>query len=250
MIKYGCLAHFDHYYLDDIEFAKQNGFSFLQVWYDNKGIILRKEINPIESLKSNNFPFIIHAVLDICEFEEQISKLNQILGYLNQKELIIHPVCKNEKIDTNTNTKLSKLIKKTINEFKYDGINVYLENNSKLDPIFSSFEDIQEVIIDNPELELLFDIAHMESYEQIVKVNGLRNPKILHIADRNLSTIHEHLEIGKGNIDFVKIFNEILTGNEYRIILEIVESDTVIIKSKNIINEIIEKREGTSIINN
>jgi len=239
MITYGCLAHFDHYFNDDVIFAKRYGFTFLQIWYDRNGIILKKETNPVETIKNANFPFIIHAVLDITEFEQHIIKLVKLLKDLDQREIIIHPVCKNENINSKTNLKLRDKVINANDIFRQNNIILHLENNSKLDPIFSSFEDIKEILMDIKDIQIILDIAHMESYDHIRNIVAIREPKYLHIADRHLEVIHEHLPIGNGNINFEKIFNEILLKNDYKIVLEIVDTDELIIKSKNIIDGII-----------
>ena len=123
MIEFGCLAHFNHLYSEDVSFAKENNFSLLQVWYDKDGISLKKENNKLAIIKNSNFPSIIHAVLDINEYEEHIPKLINILNELNHKELIIHPVCKSESVNKKTIHKLSSKI-----QYSYKGTskNYYL----------------------------------------------------------------------------------------------------------------------------
>jgi len=242
LIKYGCLAHFDHLLADDIKFAKENGFTFLQVWYDKNGISLNKEKDPLESLIDSKFPFIIHAVLDITEMFEHFINLVEILKKCRLTDIIIHPVCKTNIIQGDANVYLSKEIKRVVEIAKRNNISVFLENNSKLDRIFSSYDEINKVLTDNPELNLLFDIAHMESYEQVKNIGIKYKPKLIHIADRDLKNVHEHLPIGKGNIDFNRVLFDLIDNREYKIILEIIESNEDIIKSKEIIDKIIKMK--------
>jgi len=46
MLEFGCLARYFNNYRDEVQFAKDNGFYFMQIWYDNKGLNLK----PIEEL--------------------------------------------------------------------------------------------------------------------------------------------------------------------------------------------------------
>lgn len=60
----------------------------------------------------------------------------------------------------------------------------------------------------------------------------IKMPKILHVADRRMEIIHEHLPIGQGNIDYSYIFTNILNNFDGKIILEVVKSSEDIIDSK------------------
>ena len=94
MPQLGCLARFFNRYKDEFKFAKENNFDFMQLWYDNRGLCLHEDDKDfINTINKYNFPTIIHAVLNINEFEEHIPKLLDILNKLNHKELIIHPIC-------------------------------------------------------------------------------------------------------------------------------------------------------------
>ena len=240
MVKIGCLARFFNRYEDEVRFAKDNKFDFMQVWYDNRGIYLHEDDKDfMDTLNKYNFPTIIHAVLNINEFEEHIPKLLNILNELNHKELIIHPICENEKIDEQTIYKLDKSVKFALDILGPSGIKVYLENNSKLDPIFTDTHEIEKIIKENKELEFLLDIAHIDDLNHLKNMVNIKMPGILHIADRHFDVIHEHLPIGQGDIDFKYIFSNILPNYDGKIILEIVNSDLDIIKSKEIIENII-----------
>lgn len=74
--------------------------------------------------------------------------------------------------------------------------------------------------------------------EEVFKI---KQPKMLHIADKHFNVIHEHLAVGSGELDFNYIFSEVLKDFHGSIIFEVVDEDAEIIKSKNIIREILER---------
>ncbi|MDK0794925.1 TIM barrel protein [Clostridium perfringens] len=112
---------------------------------------------------------------------------------------------------------------------------LFLENNSKLDPIFTTSDEIQKIFSQNIDLEFLLDIAHIDNINHLQEIIDIKYPKILHIADRHFDVIHEHLPIGHGEIDFQYIFSKLLPKYNGKIILEIVNKDSDIINSKNLI---------------
>jgi sugar phosphate isomerase/epimerase len=233
----GCLARYFNPYEEEVVFAKNNNFEFMQIWYDRNGISLKKDLNPIEIIKKCNFPTIIHAVLDINEFEEHVPKLTAILKYLGHNELIIHPICESEEINPKTIYKLSEEVGFALKELEKENITLYLENNSRLDPIFNEANEIEIIFSANPKLQFLLDVAHIDNYEHLKAMIKIKMPKILHIADRDLKKVHEHLPIGQGNIDYKYIFTNVLNGFEGKIILEIVQNSKDIINSRAKIEE-------------
>lgn len=236
MIKMGCYARFNNPYEEEVDFAEKNNFQLMQVWYDKDGIRNHEsEENRLEKIIRYGFPTIIHALLDINEIEQHTLNLVKILNLLNHKELIIHPICRSEAIGENTIYKLSNIIQKTLKILADEGITLYLENNSKLDPIFSTSKEIEILFANNPKLEFLVDIAHIDSYEHLKEIVSIKTPKILHIADKHFNIIHEHLPIGHGEIDFKYIFDKVLCNYEGKIILEVGVENPEIIKSKDII---------------
>lgn len=62
MIEFGCLALYFNNYRDEVQFAKDNGFNFLQIWYDNKGLNLKPIEELLPAILDEGFPAIIHAV--------------------------------------------------------------------------------------------------------------------------------------------------------------------------------------------
>lgn len=237
MIEFGCLARYFNKYTQEVQFAKNNGFEFMQLWYDRNGIALKEDAKPLEAIKENKFPTIIHAVLDINEIEEHIPELMKILKYLGHKDLIIHPICKSEKITNQTIYKLSDKVKKAFNLLSNENIKLYIENNSRLDPIFNTVEEIEILFRGNPGVEFILDIAHIDDYKHLEDMIKIKMPKILHVADRHLENIHEHLPIGEGNIDYKHIFTNILSRFEGKVIFEIIQSSEDIINSRNKIEE-------------
>ncbi len=236
MVKIGCTARFNNLYEEEVDFAEKNNFKLMQVWYDKDGIRNHEsEENRLEKIIHYGFTTIIHALLDINEIEQHTLNLVKILNRLNHKELIIHPICRSEAISENTIYKLSNIIQRALELLNNNGITLYLENNSKLDPIFSTSKEIEIVFTNNPDLEFLVDIAHMYSYEHLKEMVSIKTPKILHIADKHFNTIHEHLPIGYGEINFKYIFDKVLYNYDGKIILEIVKENSDIIKSKDII---------------
>ena len=233
----GCLARYFNPYREEVEFAQNNNFKFMQIWYDRNGIALKKDLNPIEIIKKYDFPTIIHAVLDINEFEEHVPKLLEILKYLGHQELIIHPICESEEITSQTIYKLSDKVRLALEELAKESITLYLENNSRLDPIFNQPNELEIMFKQNPSLEFLLDIAHIDNYDHLKSMIKIKMPKVLHIADRHLEVIHEHLPIGQGNIDYKHIFADILKEFHGKIVLEIIQSSNDIISSKAKIEE-------------
>jgi sugar phosphate isomerase/epimerase len=243
MVKIGCLARYFNRYADEVDFAKLHGLDLMQIWYDCNGIALNMDPLPKEAIiKDLGFPTIIHAVLDINEFEEHVPKIIDILVTLEHKELIIHPVCKSEEINEATIHKLSKQVSFALDKLSTKGITLYLENNSRLDPMFNTPVEIEIIFKDNPGLELILDVAHIDSYEHLKRIVAVKMPKLLHIADKHFDVIHEHLPVGQGEIDYEYVFNNDLREFEGKIILEVIQSDEAIISSRNKIRNILLNR--------
>lgn len=242
MVKIGCLARFFNRYENEVRFAKNNGFDFMQLWYDNRGLCLHEDDRDfIETINKYEFPTIIHAVLNIDEFDEHIPKLLYILKKLHHKELIIHPICKNQPIGEKTLSILDEKIKNALDVLNSEGIALYLENNSKLDSFFTESSEIEKIFKNNESLHFLLDIAHIYNMEHLNDMVNIKIPSVLHIADKHFNVIHEHLPIGQGEIDFSYIFSNILKNFEGKIILEIVNTDLDIVNSKDLITNLLKK---------
>jgi len=231
------VAHFHYPYKEEVNFAQENDFKIVQIWYDRNGISATCDGDPIQEIKNINFPSIIHAVLDINEMEEHIPKLLKILTDLGHKELIIHPVCKTETVDSDTIKKLSKKVKIADETFSSIGVKVFIENNSKLDSMFISASEIGYLFKQNPNVGFLLDLAHVDSYETLEKIVQAKFPEYLHIADKHFDVVHEHLPIGEGELDFRLIFSKYLNGYCGKAILEITQNKEVLLKSKQLLEK-------------
>ncbi|MGL5352597.1 MAG: TIM barrel protein, partial [Clostridium sp.] len=226
-------------YSDEIEFSKLNKFDFMQIWFVKGELILDKVLYPKEEYVLNSkFPVIIHAVYDIDDFDKYNSELIRILKFLKHKEVIIHPVCEATPINPETIYILADNIYKTNQLLKTNNIKLYIENNSVIDKINYTPNDLKIVFDRNPDVELLLDIAHIDDYNHLQKIIEVKFPKCLHIADKHFSVEHEHLKIGQGELDFELIFKKYLKGYDGKIIFEVVDIDEEIINSKNIIENI------------
>lgn len=122
-----------------------------------------------------------------------------------------------------------------------EGIALYLENNSKLDPIFTTSREIEIMFKENKELEFVLDIAHMDDYKHLQEMVAIKYPKMLHITDRPLEDIHNHVPIGQGNIDFRYIFDNIMPGYSNKVIIEVFQSDEGIIETRDYIKRILDE---------
>jgi sugar phosphate isomerase/epimerase len=243
MIEYGRSIRWFNDYRDEIEFSSLNKFSFMQIWFMKGELILDKVLSPKEQYVLNsNFPVIIHAVYDIDDYDKYNSELVRILKVLKHKEVIIHPVCETIPVNTETIYILADNIYKTNQLLKANNIKLYIENNSVIDKINYTPNDLKIVFDRNPDVELLLDIAHIDNYNHLQNILEVKFPKCIHIADKRFSVEHEHLPIGQGELDFELIFQNYLKGYDGKIIFEVVDTDEEIIKSKNIIQTIFESK--------
>ena len=234
MISFGRSLRWFNNYEYEIEFSKSNEFDFMQIWFQKGKLLIDNVDEPHEEyLNKYNFPLIIHAVFEMDDFETYGKLLLDLVQYFKHNKIIIHPIFppSNSIITDRTIYELSKKIEWLYKIFNNLGIKIYIENNSKLDVVNYSVEDLKVVFKDNPDVELLLDIAHIDSYEHLESIIDVKYPKMLHIADKHFSTLHEHLPIGEGDLDFKIIFKKYLNCFEGDIILEIPESDDIIIDS-------------------
>lgn len=239
MVKFGRAIRWKNDFYYEIKFSKDNGFEFMQIWYYQGSLLVDGLEEPRENtLKECGFPIMIHALLDINEFDIYIPKLIKILKFLDHKEVIIHPVCTSEEITEKSIIKLVDKVLMADRLLRDEHITLMLENNSKLDPIHYKTEEIKYMFEANPNIELLLDIAHIDSYVHLKEIINIKWPKVLHIADKRFSQIHEHLPIGAGELDFDYIFGEILSDFDGKIILEITQDDESIIKSLEVLKKL------------
>lgn len=243
MIKIGRNLRDNFKYIDEVEFSKKNKFDFIQVWYDKDGLEVNCDNNSkLEFIKQCDFPTIIHAMLDINELSHHTFELVNILKFLDNRDLIIHPITQIKSSSSYQLEKFSKEIGKMLSVFREEGIQLHVENNSRKMPFFSDTKDIISILRKHENLEILLDLAHIEDYEQLKQIVKVRRPKIIHVADRHFSIVHEHLPIGNGEIDFEYIFHEILYDFSGDIILEITKDNKSIVDSKDKILKYLENK--------
>lgn len=224
-------------YKDEVSFSRKHEFEFMQIWYLKGELII--DSKNIDDIINEDFPVIIHAVLDINEYEEHIPGIINVLKRLSHKELIIHPICESEEINDNSIYKLSDKISYANEMLKNENVKLYVENNCKLTELNHSIRDIEILFSGNEDVELLLDVAHIDSYEHLSDIVNIKYPKMLHVADKHFSVIHEHLPIGEGELDYKFIMSEVLHEFKGKIILEIDQSDNEIVSSYNKILECI-----------
>lgn len=232
----GCLARFENPYPDEVAFAREHGFALVQVWYDRDGLQRDSDVRScMETIKRCDFPAIIHAVLDLNEFDEHIPRLAAMLEFLGHREVIVHPICRSEPLDEGSIHRLAEKVERALEVLTPRGVTMYLENNSRLEPIFASPAELSVVFARNPGLELILDVAHVTSYEHLAALVAVRMPRILHVADKHFDVVHEHLPLGQGEIDFGRVFRDVLPGFDGRVILELPYGDEEVVRSKTVL---------------
>jgi sugar phosphate isomerase/epimerase len=206
----------------EIEFAQRHGFTFFQVWYDYRGFSFNNQrSNDVQLLNDSCFPMLIHAVVDIVEFEQEAEHLAENLKPLEITEVIIHPIVRKELSRVEIMDRLCHGAHDLIDRVFSKTLTIFFENNCRLVPVLHSVEDLKEFFTCVPRAEFLLDVAHMDNYDHLQQITNVRFPQILHIADRHLECVHEHLPIGQGNIDFERVFKSTLQDFEGRIVLEV-----------------------------
>lgn len=167
-IQYGCCARYlVNTYEEDVGFAKRNNFNFLQLMYNKDGLLQYDVSKKAREIKDVGYPGIIHACLDINEIGQHAQELLSTALFLGHKDVILHPICRSEAITDKTIFKLSRIVQGVYTEMRKEGIALFLENNSKLDPIFTTSEEIKIMFDENPELEFVLDIAHIDNYKHL-----------------------------------------------------------------------------------
>lgn len=221
-------------YETEIEFSRSNKFDFMQIWFRKGKLLIDNVDEPVEAyLKNYSYPLIIHAVFEIDEYIVHGKKLIELLQYFGHNEVIIHPIfpTSGKTINNRTIYELAENIKQINIELKSNNITLFVENNSRLDAVNYTTEDLKIFFDKNPDAELLLDIAHIDSYEHLQDIIDVKYPKMLHISDKHFSVEHEHLSVGMGELNFELIFSKYLCDFNGKIILEIPEEDAVIIDS-------------------
>lgn len=223
-------------YQNEVEFSKKNGFDFMQVWFKNGVIPIDSLPEPREKyIKDIGFPIILHAVFTLGDFDEYGERLLEILEYLEHSEVIIHPVCRKSVIEINLADVLSEKVFYFTEKAREKGITVYLENNSVIDGMHYTKEDIRTLFDKCSYTEQLLDVAHIDNYEHLEQIISVKFPKCLHVAGKHFDVKHEHLALTQGDIDYALVFQKYLKNYDGRIILEVDGTDNEINDSRDII---------------
>ena len=233
---------------DEIEFSYENNFDIIQVWYKCGKIDSTYELDPINTLKNSNIKSILHAAFDIEDFNTYEDDLINKLTELNHKEVILHPMIKSKEVNKETTKELEEKVLNLLNKLDKLNITVYVENNHKDMKAFYTLTQWKNFFKKAPKnTEFLLDVVHVlycDDYDYMKKLIEVKRPKAIHIADTikgRVGNRHLHIPIGKGMIDFKKIFNEIIPNYNDLIILEIKNTDKYILESRDIIKNILYK---------
>lgn len=225
-------------FLQEVEVSKKYGFKFMQIWYIN-GELKMPNINSnrIEFLNNLDLPVIVHALFEISDFEEYGVDLLETIEALNLNEVIVHPVFSKDKElrfspDITATYRLLEAVHRFGRKAKKLGIKVYIENNSLRENFNHSTEQIKQLFERDDYVDFVLDIAHVDSMEHIRELVAIKKPTCLQISDKKFDDNSEHLQIGKGDIDFDELFNDILKGYEGKVILEVEGTDEEIYEAK------------------
>lgn len=240
------LRDLDCPFKDEIEFSLESSFDIIQVWYKCGKIDALYEEDAINSLKNSSINSIIHAAFDINDFNDYEDDLISKLIQLNHKELVLHPMIKSKEVNKETIKELEDKVLNLLNKLDKLGITVYVENNHKHMKCFYTLTQWRNFFKKTPKnTEFLLDIVHVlyaDDYEYLKELVSIKRPKALHVADTIKGKVgkkHLHLPIGKGIIDFNKIFTEILPNYNDLIILEIKNTDKNILESREKLKNIL-----------
>lgn len=240
MITIGRTIRWYNNYIDEVNFCKENGFDFMQIWFKDGQIVLDNIPEPkIEHIKKIGFPVIFHAVFTPTDIDLYGDTLLDMVEYLGDTEVIIHPVYNKEAVTENTELELIEKVVEFSRKAKSKGITWYLENNSVIDKFHYKKEELQMLYDADNYVEQLLDVAHIDNYEHLKDIIDVKFPKCLHVAGKHFSKEHEHLSLTQGDIDYNLVFKQYLQNYDGRIILEVVDTDEEVIKSKEIIEKVI-----------
>lgn len=237
-------------YQSEVEFSKKYGFDFMQVWFKDGVIQINSLPEPREKfIKKIGYPIILHAVFTLEGFDRYGERLLDIVEYLEHSEVIVHPVCRKADMHINLTEVLIEKVYHITEKAKEKGIIIYLENNSVIDGMHYTKEDVQALYLKCTHTEQLLDVAHMDNYEQMEQIVEVKFPKCLHVAGKHFDIKHEHLPLSQGDIDYKLVFQKYLRDYDGRIILEVDGTDEEIIESRDIILEALSQTNMGIVIN-
>lgn len=228
MIKFGNLTNPLNDVISDIQEIAKLGFDYVEIGIEGpcgKREILEKKINEIKAeIKKRNIFIVGHTAwyLEIgCQYEEirkayveEMKKEMILAKRLGCTKVNLHSHCqgmyirdeKSKKVIINNYIKSLRELVAYANKI---GIRLMLENSGERGEI-TKFEDIKKIIDNVPGLYCHMDLGHvfiwdgMKGIEKYLKT--FKNKLIhIHMHDNN-GKQDEHIAIGKGKIDYKKVY--------------------------------------------
>lgn len=227
----GCKA-----YEEEVRFCKENGFNLLEIEFQ-KGEFLTGQLDEVcaEVVKNKGLPVVVHAVLDVTDFEVYGDDLVEWVGMLGSQDVVLCAVCENQEIDANIHMELGEQIGRLAAKLAAQGATLYIENNGSEMPLVYTAEHLSMILEKNPGVEFLLNLAHIDNDTHLGELVRVKSPKCLHISDKRFGMPHEHLPLGEGNLDYERIFKKYLHDFEGKVILEVVGTDQVLCEDKEMI---------------
>lgn len=239
MVQLGRALRYTAPYEDEVTLAREEGFSFFQLWYYQGALSIATMEEPrAEKVREAGFPVILHAVFDMHEYRLRGEALMELVDFFGHREVIVHPVCKRQPITPETVHQLAEELQPLRRMCQRRGVRLHLENNSVIDGFFNTVEELRVVFDTNPDIGLLLDLAHVNDMRHLREILSMRPPSCIHIADQHFSVPHEHLTLGEGELDFELIFSELIPGYVGRVIMEAVDNPAAIRRSKRVLDRL------------
>lgn len=221
--------------LEDLYFAVENGFDYYEIQAARSEKDLNLEAKTIKEAKKifskNNISLNLHSSYFISPSSLQINvsktafktiKEEIILANkIGAKQITIHSgskeILNNEAIIAKNFEILIKNLKKIVKFGKKYGIKIGLENSLGIERLCRTPEDLLKVVNSVKELGITFDIGHANAagFDLIQFFKKIKNFIInIHLHDNNGKS-DEHIQIGKGNINFKNFLRECKKSGYY-----------------------------------
>jgi sugar phosphate isomerase/epimerase len=242
MIRYGFNVANSIRFADEDSFALANGFDILQLGFDRRCLSVH-DLDGLHSVEKSRVNTILHVSVGLDEFDGVLAPALELARSLGHHDMIVHPIAGKSQVG-HPSKALVSAAKHWVPAFAEHGITIHFENNSRLESVLQSVDDARLLFATCPTAGFLLDIAHMDDYAHLQNLAGVKMPGFLHVADRRLEQIHEHLAVGKGNIDFSRVFTRCLHGFEGTVIFEVPWDAEARGSSKRAIERICQSRDG------
>lgn len=227
MIQFGNLTNPLKDIISEIKVIDSLGFDFVEIGIEGpygKREILEKKINQIKKeIHKRNMFVVGHTAwyLEIgCQYEEirkayvdEMKKEMLLAKKLGCEKINLHTHCQGMYMKTEKTKKIMidnyiRSLRELVRYSKKIGIKLMLENSGERGEIVK-FEDIKKIVDNVPGLYCHMDLGHvfiwdgMKGIEKYLKTFG---DKIIHIhVHDNHGKQDEHIEIGKGKINYKKV---------------------------------------------